>query len=902
MTTKPEKFLQITQKALKSPNFELRIPDYLLFWDSMSETPENTLQFIIELIHHLILSEISKKSSKAIFLENILSTIIMSIFSKKPKQFHQDLDKSHLSQLRELEKEWLAHSKSPKNPYSIEIIKGFFSLLLRNEEKEFLKGIVDQLCRIPIEAKAFLKVNGLSNINEVFTEAELGKFYKELLEYFNRIEVYQKNNYQDSLPFYSMLNQDRLEMMDTGELAYLYEGFISYLNECKAKDSIHEIIFQTLLENLKFIPYIAKKYPKKAEEIALISLHLIKNIFIFIPLTKNSFKTFNIQDILKAFITRIDIFRRWPYPVGLLASELLNLLFSESKTLGNAFRYKIREDIPKIDFLYYNDKKEDQEPLHQAYCITEDQEASIVGGILNQNALKFESFKHSLDAHKLRLLIIAYILDLQEDISKEFLKHLARVNDRDVFLIYCRILNIIEKCEELDSYVDIKNIEEKAFGEIVKEIENMSADSAENPEFLSVLLGENQAFIPKYPDIVLKSLTTMANNMKRNSIFAGKGNLEMSSHLESYSYSLKIIEILERIKHMNLPLHQEPFKLCVFGGDQDFQSILQDLGGIFKKNSKLFENIDFRIYIIPTKSNTLARFLASQDPWYSQHIYLPFVNDILIPKLEGVDSNGPNLTGNSAIGRNETLNFHIDKQLLPFEMKENLIQSYIREANRMLHLKTYEVLCYREVHNEKEKVPDNRIFFGMYVEIGRNVEAFKVKSGKKHLIDDTVYDLKEKGLFKYTYLDVEIETFGLDFLNNLYDPESLKIRLSNMKINNLYKEGFEGNLPIPNADWLELSYIDYENSRQEDYSMKKKNLFKKHTNEQMQNAFFSLHTSLSVAKVVVKDVGNKPFDLVVDGKLYGSYAHVVIQPLYSSGNENKNQLTLPIMTFLPLNL
>lgn len=897
MSSKPENILQMIQKTMKANNFELRPQEYLLFWESIAQNGENTLQFIAELIRQLILSEGSKKSSKCLNIENILATILMSIFSKKPKQFIKEQNKAKYSLLKDLEKEWLGHNKNPKNPYSNEILHGFFGLLLRNEEQEFIKGAVDQLCRIPSDAKVLLKLNGLSNICENIPEAELAKFYKELNEHYTLLSTYQKTYYQDSRPFYSGLYQDRFEVLDTGELAYLYEGLFSFLNDCRARDSIPEGVYQSLLENLKLIPYIAKKYPKKAEEIALITLHLIKSLFVFIPLNNTSFKSINIQEILKAFITRIDIFRRWPYPVGLLASELLNLLFSESKTLGNAFRYKIREDVPKIDFLYYNNKKDDIKALHIAYCITEDQDTSIVGGLLNQNALKLESLKNLLDPHKLRILMISYILSLQEKVSKDFLKHLAGVVDRDAFLIYCRILNIIEKCEELDSYVDIKNIEEKALGEIIKEIQNMPSESPSNTDFLNFLLSDSQSFIPKYPDIVFKSLTSLANNMKKNSFFAGKGN-DASMDNFSYNYSLKITEILEKIKHMNLPLHQEPFKLCVFGGDQELQSIIHDLGLIFKQNSSLFENIDFRIYIIPTKSNTLARLLANQDPWYCQHIYLPFINDILIPRLEGQDSQ----SSTYLVDRKDTLNYHIDKRLLPFEMKESLIQSYIREASRMLHLKTYEILCYKNLNNEKDKNPDHRIFFGLYVEIGRNVEALKIKNGKRQFGEDSVFELKEKGLLKFNYLDLEIETYGLDFLNNLYDAETVKLRINNLKVNNVYKEGFEGNMPMPNADWLELSYIDYENSRQEDYYMKKKNLFKKHTNEQMQNAFFSLHTSLSIAKISIKDVGNKPFDLNVDGKVFGSYAHVIIQPLFSSGADNKKQMTLPIMTFLPLNL
>ena len=37
--------------------------------------------------------------------------------------------------------------------------------------------------------------------------------------------------------------------------------------------------------------------------------------------------------------------------------------------------------------------------------------------------------------------------------------------------------------------------------------------------------------------------------------------------------------------------------------------------------------------------------------------------------------------------------------------------------------------------------------------------------------------------------------------------------LHSCKINNVYTDFFEGNMPMPHTDWLELSYISYENSK-----------------------------------------------------------------------------------------
>lgn len=53
--------------------------------------------------------------------------------------------------------------------------------------------------------------------------------------------------------------------------------------------------------------------------------------------------------------------------------------------------------------------------------------------------------------------------------------------------------------------------------------------------------------------------------------------------------------------------------------------------------------------------------------------------------------------------------------------------------------------------------------------------------------------------------------------------------MHNCKINNVYTDFFEGNMPMPHTDWLELSYITYENSKLFDSGLRQKNIFKKHS-------------------------------------------------------------------------
>ena len=91
------------------------------------------------------------------------------------------------------------------------------------------------------------------------------------------------------------------------------------------------------------------------------------------------------------------------------------------------------------------------------------------------------------------------------------------------------------------------------------------------------------------------------------------------------------------------------------------------------------------------------------------------------------------------------------------------------------------------------------------------------------------YDYKEKNLCKYTYLCVKMVTECTDMLGNITVDDPVNINIHNCKINNVYTDFFEGNMPMPHTDWLELSYISYENSKVFDNSLKQKNIFKKHS-------------------------------------------------------------------------
>jgi hypothetical protein len=43
--------------------------------------------------------------------------------------------------------------------------------------------------------------------------------------------------------------------------------------------------------------------------------------------------------------------KRLPYPVGPLATELINIIYDEIKLFGTQYRKKIREELPEVDYI-----------------------------------------------------------------------------------------------------------------------------------------------------------------------------------------------------------------------------------------------------------------------------------------------------------------------------------------------------------------------------------------------------------------------------------------------------------------------------------------------------------------------------------------------------------------------
>ena len=977
-----DKFHLLTQKAFKNPNYQLKQHEYMVFWEYIQESSDNVVYFLTELIRMIMHLERSKKSSKLESLDSVIASLYsLSMF----KKIYGDIKK--LNMIHEVEKEWIAYDKIKdsslvRSPYSTEILNCIFLFIVKKED-EMVKikneNILNQIVLIPSGMKKFLDVpnTGVSSLldidvnNHIVVEKNLEQFYKAFSTYVNQLENYHKQIKVDSFEVLSnVLVREEFEPYGTGECSFVYEYLVTFMNDNKKtqQSTIPEYILANIVTNLRVITFISVKYPDHAKKSICCLFHLIKQLFTFFPLGYSG--DHDEQDFLLDFIGLIKIYKTWPFPVGFLANELVEMLQYEAITIGNNFRYKIREEIPALDILNYDIRK-NETYLLIGYCIYGDSYSGLVSGILNINGEKFNDKTNDfigLDAHKIRVLLIAHIFSLHNEITKELLIHLSGLNPVDVFSIYCKLLETLERCEKVD-LVMIKSIQEKALKEMANEIFKFRTDNSETSNKIQSLLFEVfKSFIPVYPEVFLQVIDHRQNNLNMpenqaknlripNNVQINEENSfgEFDVNIEERkifgNFTLKLKEILEEIKQISLPLHQESFKFVVFGEDMELHCLFQELGVLFKLNYLLFTNIDLRIYVIPLGKNTLGKYIASKDFWYNRSIYLPFNKDLLIPRLEVTEAVGANKNGASNIAP-EMIHLNFERSILPFALKEKLVQSYLREANRAFQLNVYEVLCFKqknesskwffrqkneknEKNNENNKNldfiyipdkskrsetmkqtenkpskflqavdtghpdPDETYFFSMYFEIGQSVEIQQLRNSKK-MTEEAISELKEKGLLKFKNVELEINANSIDLEGLIHPNEPWTGLVDTLRINNVYKDGFEGNPPIPNIEPLEMTIIDFENSKQRNHSAKHPKISSQYGREQLQNAFFALNMSFSVYSVVITAKG-KEFDILVDGKVYEGFQQVIIQPVISQ--EKKDfKFAMPIMTFLPINV
>ncbi|KAL4492013.1 hypothetical protein ABPG72_008434 [Tetrahymena utriculariae] len=942
------------------------------FWNQLQENKINVLQYVQDLIKSISELEKYKKisSSKSVTLENLLCTLFaVSVF--------KDLDqKNQIVQLKEKECSTLLRPNSASLicPHTASMLETFFQIFGEKNETNYLQNFVGQMCFFPD-----LPISNL--------DTQDSQISSHLSNYFKQLDKYNSMLQDESPSHFSVLLLQENQLQETGEFSFAYEFF---WNKMKQKKSIvHKIIFDAIGRYFKILPQIAKEYPDQAEKSVLSLLHLTKQIITFFGVRDNEY--------IKTVLTQVQIFRRWPYPVGNMAQELVSLLFQEYKSNGNAFRnkvikinqqmlsqfceyfVKVREEIPSVDIFTeqeipkYNQmntnqsnqisgqKSKDhtiinipptlmqpqlnsqinqsQEKLAYKAYIVADKDQTEINYLVQLSTQHVNQIKSD---HVLRAALVTNMLSLRKENNAdiEVAQLISKKKKKDIFSIYCQLLHIIDKNNEFDDWDYIRKLQDTQFSKIILAIQEAKNDDSVSDESIHRVLTDNtQTYIPEFPNceielivphnnkqqIYQKQATSRINHPQNQ-------NQEENPLVQSYYPLLNENEIKQFQQHQNgdqqmfsslffdkyfdtsiNPQYQQPHRFVVMGGDAELHGLVQVLGEYFDKyDNKRMNQLDLRVFIVPTKKNTLAHYLASKDAWYQRYLYLPFREELIIPKFEksedGVEKDPFLYVDQNQITMNT---------LLPQGLKLMVLNAYIREASRAFNVRVYRINC--QFLNNDTSV----IYFCQYLEIGESVKAELIqrqknfKRGENHL---SLYEMKEKGQIKFGGVDLKITFQSVDYLGNKWDKETYEECFSSVKVNNVYKEYFEGNTPFPNSHWLEMTCITQENAKLFDNNLKNKHLFRVNSKDsqqgadQVQSAFKALFTSVPVESVDIS-IDNKDnrlessFQILVDGKIFSGLTSISVEPVTlktKENNEIKNNphifLSIPVMTFLPLKL
>lgn len=133
---------------------------------------------------------------------------------------------------------------------------------------------------------------------------------------------------RENMHFFSLLIPMETDPVETGEFSFGYE----YLQMCIKKNAkvVPSQVYNAIVMYLKMMLNYAKEFPKEVEKSVLSLLHM----------TRQFMTLYSCQDIdlIRQLLLQVQIWRRWPHPIGTLAQDLVCLLYNEIKSLGSAFR------------------------------------------------------------------------------------------------------------------------------------------------------------------------------------------------------------------------------------------------------------------------------------------------------------------------------------------------------------------------------------------------------------------------------------------------------------------------------------------------------------------------------------------------------------------------------------
>lgn len=869
---------------LKSGKAGMTMEKFNLFWNEGVSIG----YYILELVKYYCEIEKAKKAS-SISIEATVGTLYFLALSG----CYDPGDHGFQANIEEAKSRWSSHRHNHEsfNPLIDEIMVAVLNIA--NNPDDHIHLVFSHSLMLSPKIESFSEIAYINYFGQQF-----------------KIQTPQEILAYASKGFYYLSQNPRFCILDKGEFILAYSFIKNYLSTLGyVPVSILDLFHRKIQEMI--ISLRANDY-KHVQSSLLPLLHMLKNLLIRYPIIS--------YDSMDALIIDLDIIRRWPIPYGSSADSLLKLIIQELKCPGSAIRYKLREDFPTVDvhvpIFETNDVREHQFLKSIAYFIIDSAETLETSWLYRMSFFNKKYRKErivemvekihtdssinltSVYAHASRCLTVLFAFSLYTEVQITDISHFAGLSTENVFSIYKRILKIAEEIESDEIDVARSKLE-WCILELYSESKNLKSDRA-NPltEPLFVYLSEFEVYFPRVPlhHLSIIDLTQVDSSVK---------TIEETEYLinESTFSSVDepIIDIIRRGANIT-PSRSFPVKIALTGSDSITHKFLRNyvraLTGL-----KSSAELDVRVYVVPTygSENTLAKYLASNDPWYLQHVYLPFYFRPWLPRLDTkmdmkhVAKKDHNIHESliRALALDPVEAGGLNEKSLPIAYSEVLVQDYLSEAAHIVPINIYKIRCFK---NDLLR-PDEIIPMALYLEIGAPVAVKRIQETNPSLKGKSFLEVVDSKVFRYRSTSLMLQMSQMDLLGNPCGLDEGVIKnIYSLTIANVPREFDRGMQAIPQAEWIELSFIEREAAEQEASLLKSiKNKKIKEPQSKLNIAINSLYSNLHVSSGRISATEANEFEIIVDGVLYGPYKQIIIEPWR---NDDVNQIVLPIYAFL----
>ena len=362
------------------------------------------------------------------------------------------------------------------------------------------------------------------------------------------------------------------------------------------------------------------------------------------------------------------------------------------------------------------------------------------------------------------------------------------------------------------------------------------------------------------------------------------GAAELGDSLRVISQDLRVGNLFRSLQKLLRP-STFPIRLMICGSDELIHAFLLAYYKLISADNDLYASANLQLYLVPDlgKPDTLSQFVATVDPWYQRHVYIPARRLPWAPAISSLHLDAMR----QKIGAGSTPLLSPDLELPPVRMVGCLLRHYFQEANTQLHVPLYEVECLG--FKTAFTLP-----FCMYMEIGIMPAA---KRKQRNLLESSLESIIESRHFRFEPRPLNLKVTPVDLFGVEQPSEEILNRLVHrLVVSNIPRPSDRATPASPLNDWLELALLDKEGADEETNLMKRVKSGRQIPQE-LASLQSSLYSGLHVREVQVNSAQPlAEFDILVDGEAYGPFTSVRVMPMRPLASDDWPSLRL--MTFM----